>query len=605
MKYRPTAIAALSVFIMATASAQVDWTAPLPPLEPWDGKSRELVVGPDDPWITPAEQSGLTESPTYDETVSWLRRLADTAPELTMVTIGRSEQGREIWMVIASAEGVSTPAALRALGKPTVLAQGGIHAGEIDGKDAGMMLLRDMTVRGTRRDLLERANLLFVPIFNVDGHERSSPYNRMNQRGPTTMGWRTNAKNLNLNRDYAKADSAEMRAMITVINEWSPDLYLDLHVTDGEDYQYDITFGFNGSHAHSPAIARWLEESFTPMVNRRLEEMGHTPGPLVFGVDRLDFSAGISGWTASPRFSNGYGDARHLPTVLLENHSLKPFDRRVLGTYVFLESAMRVAGERARELRQAIETDRQRRPEHYTLSWSEGEPLMINFAGIESVPRISPVTGGVYLDWTGRAIDMRIPLKIHDQPGTVARPVAWWIPAEWGDVIERLALHGVEMERIDEPVRMRVEMIRLASPKIEATSFEGRVRVSAEITIEVRDETFPRGSVRVSTDQPLAGLAALLLEPESPDSFFQWGFFHAILSRTEYYESYAMEPLAARMLEQDLELRGAYIEALRTDPVLRGSPRARLDWFYERTPYFDDRWLLYPVARERAAGSRD
>jgi hypothetical protein len=599
MKLNQTAVAALLLFVLTTGAAgQVDWTAPLPPLEPWDGKSRELVVASDDPWITPAERSGLTESPPYDETVSWLRRLVDAAPELAMVSIGRSEQGREIWMVIASAEGVSSPSAIRALGKPTVLAHGGIHAGEIDGKDAGMMLLRDMTVRGTRRDLLERANLLFVPIFNVDGHERSGPYNRMNQRGPRTMGWRTNARNLNLNRDYAKADSAEMRAMISAINEWGPDLYLDLHVTDGEDYQYDITFGFNGAHAHSPAIARWLEESFTPVVNRRLEEMGHTPGPLVFGVDRLDFSAGISGWTASPRFSNGYGDARHLPTVLLENHSLKPFDRRVLGTYVFLEGAMQVVGERSDALRQAIETDRQRRPERYTLAWSEGDPLMIDFAGIESVPRISPVTGGVYLDWTGRAIEMRIPMKIHDQPAAVStRPLAWWIPPEWGDVIDRLELHGVAMERIVEPVRMRVEMMRLANPRIENTPFEGRVRVSAEVAMEMREETFPPGSVRVSTDQPLAGLAALLLEPESPDSFFQWGFFLGILSRTEYYESYAMEPLAARMLE-DPEVHEAYLEALRTEAALRGSPRARLEWFYERTPYFDDRWLLYPVARE-------
>ena len=220
--------------------------------------------------------------------------------------------------------------------------------GEIDGKDAGMMLLRDMTVRGTKRDLLEHANFLFVPIFNVDGHERTSRFGRVNQRGPEVMGWRTTAKNLNLNRDYAKADSPEMRAMIGALNQWLPDLYLDLHVTDGADYQYDITFGFNGRGGHSPAIVEWLEKTFTPAVTNDLAAAGHIPGStdVPNWIDETDWLKGIKGWNAEPRFSTGYGDVRHLPTVLLETHSLKPYDQRVLGTYVYLESALRTSGQK-------------------------------------------------------------------------------------------------------------------------------------------------------------------------------------------------------------------------------------------------------------------
>ncbi len=184
----------------------------LPPLPEWNGKSKALVVAQDDPWITPAERGELKTSPTYDETMAWLQKLVAAAPErLRMLSLGKSPEGRDIWMVMATTEKAFTPEALRKGGKPIVLAQAGIHAGEIDGKDAGMMLLRDLTVRGTKRELLEGANFLFVPIFNVDGHERRSRFSRVNQRGPEVMGWRTTSRNLNLNRDYAKADALEMQ----------------------------------------------------------------------------------------------------------------------------------------------------------------------------------------------------------------------------------------------------------------------------------------------------------------------------------------------------------------------------------------------------------
>src|SRR5690606_2632917 len=151
--------------------------------------------------------------------------------QLKMLSIGKSVQGRDIWLVVASREGAHTPAELQKNGRPTLLVQAGIHAGDIDGKDAGLMLLRDMTVGGTKTALLEHANLLFIPILNVDGHERRSPYGRINQRGPENMGWRANARNLNLNRDYAKLDTPEIRAVVNVINTWQPDLYFDIHVT--------------------------------------------------------------------------------------------------------------------------------------------------------------------------------------------------------------------------------------------------------------------------------------------------------------------------------------------------------------------------------------
>jgi len=229
----------------------------LPPELPWTGASESLQLAADHTWATPSERSGLTETPSYAETFSWLRRLVAAAPELSLQSIGRTAEGREVWMVIAARGVDHDAAAVAASGRPVVFGQAGIHGGEIDGKDAGLMLLRDMTVPGTERALLDQAVFLFVPILNAYGHERRSRFNRINQRGPLEMGWRTNGRNLNLNRDHTKLETEKVRAVVAAFNRWRPDLFLDLHVTDAADYQYDITWSMPSPYGWSPAIAAW------------------------------------------------------------------------------------------------------------------------------------------------------------------------------------------------------------------------------------------------------------------------------------------------------------------------------------------------------------
>jgi hypothetical protein len=578
------------------ASAQ---TPILPPLIPWNGASRALMVPATDPWVTPSEVTGLRTTPRYDETVAYLNRLVKASPNLKMVSLGKSAEGRDVWMVIVSKERAFTPEALRRTGKPVVFAQGGIHAGEIDGKDAGLMLLRDLTVRGTKRELLDRVNLLFVPIFNVDGHERVSPYSRINQRGPEISGWRTNARNLNLNRDYMKGDAEEMQAMIRAIATWQPDLYIDLHVTDGADYQYDVTYGWNSTAGHSPAIARWLDTRYRGPVDAHLRAQGHIPGPLIFTDDPL---AGIASGQTDPRLSHGYGDARHVPSILVENHSLKPYDQRVLGTYVFLEQTLRTVGAEAASLRQAIAVERARRPQSVPLSWrvpANAPKAEVEILGVESRLTLSAVSGDVRREWLGRPVTQRAPFQQATEVETSVKPArAYWVPAAWREVIAKLDLHGIPYEKLTEAREVEVTMVRLLDPKFTTEQFEGHVRVTATEQPERRRERFPAGSVRVSTDQPLGTLATLLLEPSSPDSLFQWGFFNSILAPTEYVEAYIMEPMAEAMLAEDPKLAEEFRAKLESDATFRGDSRARLQWFYERTPWYDERARLYPIGRE-------
>ncbi len=593
---RRTAVLCL---LAALARAGAESRPVLPPVVPWDGASRALVRPAGDPWITPTEASGFLSTPRYDETVAWLHRLAAATPHLRLVSIGKSPEGRDLWLCVMSKEGAGSAAELRANGRPTLFAQGGIHSGEIDGKDAGMMLLRDLAFLPEKRALLDKANLLLLPIFSVDGHERFGP-GRINQNGPALTGWRTTSRNLNLNRDYAKLDAPEMRALVRALCDWDPDLYFDIHVTNGADYQYDITWGHNGRHGWSPSIAAWLGEALTPELEADLRAQGHIPGPLVFPVDARDLARGNNGSTMGPRFSNGYGDARQIPTLLVENHSLKPFEQRVLGTYVLLESALRALGKGGGGLRAAIAADRARRPGQVPLSFRvpKDEPGRVAFLGIacELVP--SAISGALRTVWTGRPVTLEIPNPVESEPvATADRPTAYWIPPAWSEVIERLALHGIRMERQGAARELEVEAWRVVDPVLAAQPFEGRVTLRASFRAERRRERFAPGSVRVPTDQPLGNLAILLLEPASPDSFFAWGFFLECLQRTEYADDYVMEAMAEAMLAHDEGLRREFAARLE-EAAFAADPKARLEWFYAKTPFPDERWLLYPVMRE-------
>ncbi|MEZ9594432.1 M14 family metallopeptidase [Shewanella sp. 10N.261.52.F9] len=570
----------------------------LPLTKPWQGESESLVVAADAQWATPFEQNGLKTSPSYEETFIWLDKLIAQSDMLKKVSIGKSPQGRDIWMIVASKEGADDAASLSRNDKPTLLVQAGIHSGEIDGKDAGMMLLRDIVFNG-KASLLDNANLLFVPIFSVDGHERSTEYNRVNQRGPVKMGWRTTAQNLNLNRDYAKADAPEMQHMLRAINIWQPDLYIDVHVTDGIDYQYDVTFGYNLAEGQSPAIYQWLENRYRPSIESALTEQGHVPGPLVFAIDNTDMTKGMLLWNASPRFSNGYGDARHLPTILIENHSLKPYKQRVLGTYVMLESSLKAIADDSTKLTSAIQQDKYRYSPRVTLSWQQEQQAQgWDFKGIGYTLEQSAISGNEIVRWNGEPkLYPNLPVIGGTKADvTINRPAAYYIPPQWQEVIERLSVHGVRMTTLTKPQQQTLQQYQFSEPKFATKDYEGRQRVNATVQKESINMTLPAGTVRIDTKQPLGDLAILLLEPQSPDSLFQWGFFNPIFTRTEYIENYAVEPLAQQMLANDPSLQAEFDKAL-SDEAFAADPKARLRWFYERCPYYDNQYLKYPVLR--------
>ncbi|MEM5548147.1 M14 family metallopeptidase [Pseudoalteromonas fuliginea] len=580
-------------------SASVAYDAHLPPLIEWQGKSVELLQK-QGPLTTDFELSNGEISPNYADTMAFVDRLVAANPtQFQSQTIGYSYSKRAIKMLIASEQGFFESGQMANSTKPTIFIQAGIHSGEIDGKDAMFMLLRDIAT-GKRRDILKKVNILFIPILNVDGHERSSAFNRINQRGPTKMGFRTNANNLNLNRDFTKLDTPEVRSVLKVINDYNPNLYIDVHVTDGADYQYDVTYGYNPVFSsESPAVSDALNQFFKPLIDETLAKQGHTPGPLVFVMDKRDFKKGLAGWVATPRFSNGWGDLKSLPTILVENHSLKPYKQRVLGTYVFLDGAINALSKHGHELANAVKKEQEFVPKQLIVKrgYAKQADTITQFKGIEYSSSMNALSGQNEVKYLGKAhtyTDLPIYWQ-KDVQHTVEVPKAFFIPPVYIDIIEKLKLHGVSINKLEGENTQPLKVAKVAEYTFDKVPFEGRFRVSASFDYIPAINVDLDGWYQVTTQQKAGELAVHLLHPEAPDSFFAWGEFNTIFQRTEYMENYALIPYARQMLKDNPKLALAFDKKINDDKTFAQDADARLNWLYEQSPFYDQAYLKYPI----------
>lgn len=576
-------------------------------------------------WATYTEKSSYRATPNYEETMSYIRRVAAAAPQqVKLERFGETGEGRTLWTVIVSGKGLFEPGAVRKANLPVVLIQNGIHAGEIDGKDASLALLRDVLATKTQAKLLDRAVIVIIPVYNVDGHERVSRYNRINQNGPEEMGWRTTAINLNLNRDYMKADCPETRAFLKLWDKWLPDFYIDNHVTDGADYSYDITYSIDHGPDVNPDLAKWVQESFFPSVNASVRAAGHKISPYIELADPLDPSKGITIGQSAPRFSTGFAILQNRPGMLVEMHMLKDYKTRVTGNYELLRATMEVINRDAEQLvninrvadAATVAAGKNGGNVPLTLA-STGETKPFEYEGFKFRITDSEISGTKRIEYTGEPVTMTIPiqttLKVVDQ---VTMPAAYIIPVQWTKIIDVLSAHGIEFQRTTKPLTVEVERYRCAAPVWSANPFEGRhtasftgvpmgdagfnrpIRPSTACSLETDKVTYPAGSVIVPTAQRAAKVAVHFLEPEGPDSTVAWGFMDSIFEQKEYGENYVMEKMAREMLATDPKLKEEFEQKLATDKQFAANPAARLNFFYLRTPYYRDQRIgLHPISR--------
>ena len=557
---------------------------------------------------THAEQTNYRQTPNYADTIAFAHQLAAASPSIEYRSFGHSGQGRELPLLIASETQTFTPEAAREQGKAVVLIQACIHSGEPDGKDAGFALLRDIAITKTAAGILQNVVLLFMPIYNTDGHERSTPYNRINQNGPESMGWRTTATYQNLNRDYMKADTPETRAWLRLWNEWNPDLFIDCHVTDGADYRCNITFHHEHHAGVDDAVLEWERDVFDNKVARATEAAGNVISWYLEFIDNRDLTLGTRDFNGSPRFSTGYVPLRNRPGILIETHMIKDYRSRVIGTYDFLRAALtEVNNDPDRLIRIGREADQRTVdagqaynpsnlfPVDFELT-DETSPFELKAFSYETEQ--SDISGDLRVIYGREPLDLTIPMyQTFRVTAAVAPPLEYIVPAQWTNVIEVLHAHGVRFRSLAEAASIEVESYRFTNVQWPSGPFEGRhmPRFDVERVTEVRE--FPAGSVVVPLAQPLGKLILNLLEPQAPDSFARWGFFNAIFEEKEYAEHYVLEALAREMLAADPELKREFEELLASDPEFAASPAHRLRFFYKRSPYWDPQMDLYPVGR--------
>lgn len=557
---------------------------------------------------TRAEQSGFRQTGRYDEVVRLCGDFAARWPEsVRCEEFGRTPEGRSMLALIVSTRGALTPAAAAKQQLPVLLIQGGIHAGEIDGKDAGFLALRDALERKTVKGALDQQVLVFVPVFNVDGHERYGAWNRPNQVGPEEMGWRTTAQNFNLNRDYMKADTPEMQAMLRLVDAWDPILSVDLHVTDGAKFEHDVSIQVEPAYSGDEAL-RTAGVALRGAVIRQLARRGSLP--LAFYpsfVVNDDPASGFADNVPDARFSNGYYALRNRYGMLVETHSWKDYPTRVRVTRNTIDALLELNAKQGTEwMRLAAAADRRAMKlggSSLPLSWKASDKVRtIAFRGYAYTRTPSEVSGALMTRYDDQRPQVwQLPLRDDVQPLRLASlPRAGYVvpaaQAEW--LRAKFDLHDILYKEI---AQMRpaaaVQAFRATAVRYKREPFESHTQVEFDGDWQAERRDIAAGSLFVPINQPKARLLVALLEPQAPDSYAAWGFFNIAFEQKEYMEAYVAEDVARDMLARDPALAEDFRRRLADDAAFAADPTARLAYFARRHASWDERLNLYPVLR--------
>lgn len=552
---------------------------------------------------TTFEKSNYLETDDYEGTVAYAKQLAKHFKQVNYEVIGASGAGREIPMLIVDENGCTKPEKIRKQGKAIVWVESCIHPGEPNGKDAMFMMIRDMLADSLNINLLKNISIVFLPVVSPDGLADFSAFNRINQNGPKQMGWRVTAQGLNLNRDFTKLDSPELRALVNVFNQWQPDIFFDTHATDGADYQYVTTYSIEDFGNYDPAISRWLSDVWEPAIVPAMSSHDMLVTRYIEFDPWGDPTAALSENSFSAMFSESYATARNCPGVLLETHMLKPYKDRVFSTYYMILETMKIINEDKdgflEVIAKAKQNDLEMKELPINLHPSYRDTLWVDFLGYKFDTVQSDITGGWYYSYDPTRPETRRVMKFRDDEPTktLQVPKEYIIPVQYDKVIDVVKAHGFEIEYLSKEKTLKVNTYRFKNVEFYQMPYEGRSRICRFDTEEISKEmTFPKGSAVVKTSQNGVRLLMNLFEPEMQGSLFEWGFFNTILQRVEYFELYKMEPMAQQMLGTDPFLKVDFDTWMASfAPNEKPSQYAVMNWFYEHSPYFDDNYLVYPI----------
>lgn len=542
---------------------------------------------------------------TYEEAIRCYERMAAEHPGIFhLQKTGSTDSGEPLHVAVVSLDGKFSPAENRAVGRRILLINNGIHPGEPEGIDATVMLLRDILEKGEYRAALEKMALVVIPVYNVDGCLNRNSHSRANQAGPESYGFRGNARNYDLNRDFVKCDSRNARTFNQIFQHWSPDIFVDNHTSNGADYQYVMTLIATQHNKLEAPLGAFLQETMLPFLYSDMARRGWEMIPYVDGFDPEGKpDGGIVGFCDYGRYSTGYAAMWNTIGFMPETHMLKPFADRVHSTRAFMETVIQFVGDHAAEIgaaRAAAFAETRSKTAH-TLDWklNPARRDSLIFKGFAAKYKPSEVSGLPRL-WYDRSepYEKRIPYFNHfDAALTVEKPAAYLVPKAWENVIERLRLNGVDMEPLAADTAFEVETYYIREYKNRA-AWEGHFfHHSVKLEAKTLRRTFQKGDFLIKTGQNADRYIMETLEPQAPDSWFAWNFFDPILMAKEHFSSYVFEDLAADFLRENPAVRAELTAKQQADPAFAQDAAAQLDWVYRRSPWYEPTHNMYPVGR--------
>ena len=540
------------------------------------------------------------ETPPYEEVISFYIELAREFSSINIQTIGATDSGNPLHMVTYNPDADFNFQRLRE-DKGIILINNGIHPGESDGIDASMMLFRDLAA-GTI-EAPEQTVIVTIPVYNIGGALNRNSTSRANQNGPKEYGFRGNARNYDLNRDFIKADTRNARTFAQIYHLVQPDVFIDTHVSNGADYQYTLTHLFTQHDKLGGDLGTFLEETFRPDLEVALQEAGWDITPYVNVYNRPP-EEGFSQFFDYPRYSTGYTALWHTLGLMIETHMLKSYPKRVWGTYEVLKQCVGLTEQYKDSLKALRGQLRQLMPElsHYPTRWELDSTQIwrLNFKGYESEYLESPVTGLPRLKYY-RDRPQTTPVAYYDafKPSDSVRiPDAYIIRKGHEHIIDLLTLNGIESEPLSQDTTLVVESYRITDYKTRRSPYEGHYpHYDTEVSSTREVVKLNNGDYFIPTRQ--AGLRYLLetLEPAAPDSFFNWNFFDAILQQKEGFSPYVFEDIAEEFLRSNDSIRAVFDSLKQEDEAFGQNAYAQLQWIYRLTPYYEKAHRRYPVYR--------
>lgn len=540
------------------------------------------------------------ETATYEQVVEFYIQLAKEFPEINIQTIGKTDSGNPLHMVTFNRDGDFN---FQKIGKSKtiILINNGIHPGESDGIDATMVLYRDLAIGKIKAP--ENTVLVTIPIYNIGGSLNRNTSTRANQNGPIEYGFRGNALNYDLNRDFIKSDTKNARTFAQIFHLVNPDIFIDNHVSNGADYQYTLTHLFTQHNKLGGELGNYLHTEMMPILEKSLSDAKWDITPYVNVFNEVPEN-GFSQFMDYPRYSTGYTTLWNTLGMMVETHMLKPYKQRVEGTYHLMHKMIDIAekdGEKIKQLRENA-SSRHLDWKHYPVTWQidTTKSSTLNFKGFEADTILSEVTGLNRLKYDrNRPFTKAIDYQNYFTPSdSVEIPEAYIIKKGWSKAIALLELNKIKYSTFMNDTVLTVESYTIGGYKTQKNAYEGHYpHYNTQVIRNSKKISFSEGDIVIPTDQ--IGIRYLIetLEPQATDSFFNWNFFDVILQQKEDFSPYVFEDVALEILKKDTALREEFLLKKETDSIFTNNWYAQLDWVYKRSKYYEPAHLHYPVYR--------